>query len=99
MSALQIKFSSKPTGDEMDDVKKIAVIRSDVHNNYLPCADVWVNRNHVGGGYGAESPDLLSDHRLKFLRCFRRLVHIAYFSAPRCDNVGAALGVPQESYS
>jgi hypothetical protein len=77
MSALQIKLGSKPTGNEMNDVKEILVIRPAAHNNHLPCAGIWVNRNHGAIGNGAKFPHLRSDQVRKLSRGFRRFVHIA----------------------
>jgi hypothetical protein len=53
MSALQIKLGPKPTGNEMNDVKKIVVLRPAAHNNHPPCAGIRVNRNHGAIGHRA----------------------------------------------
>jgi hypothetical protein len=77
MSALQIKLGPKPTGNEMNDVKKIVVLRPAAHNNHPPCAGIRLNRNQGAIGHRAESPHLHSDHGFKLCRSFRRLIHIA----------------------
>ena len=77
MSALQIKLGLKPTDNEMNDVKKIVVIRPALYNNHPPCAGIRMNRNHGAIGHRAESPHLHSDQGFKLCRSFGRLVHIA----------------------
>ncbi len=92
MSALQIKLGPKPTGNEINDVKKIVVLRPAAHNNHPPCAGIRVNRNHGAIGHRAESPHLHSDQGFKFCCSFRRLVHIGSTPDRSRQNFSCSFG-------